>query len=247
MASRELLDLAAGWRIQRYGRRGPNRIDDPIVEPYWGGARVLVAIDDDGVAVFHAGERVNISPVLAEALSGVLLAADAVIEGHLTPEALNTGVGARLDDRIEPIRPLRMIAGALMPGGGRRDQYVALKQEEARTLEREMTALATVEGAEGSESLAFVVTDLLWLDGQSLLDVPLLERKRLLEATIGEEELVRRTAYVRPTARPSLVAWHSLGFTELAWKAANSRYRPGEVNDGWTVSRSPSGKAPGGR
>ena len=40
--------------------------------------------------------------------------------------------------------------------------------------------------------------DLLWLDGTPLLDVPLLERRRLLESVVTETDLVRRGAFVRP-------------------------------------------------
>ena len=49
------------------------------------------------------------------------------------------------------------------------------------------------------DEVAFVVVDLLWLDGTSLLDVPLLERRRLLESVVVESDLVRRR-HVRPSA-----------------------------------------------
>jgi len=52
--------------------------------------------------------------------------------------------------------------------------------------------------------------------------------------------LVRRTIFVRPSASGSLLAWRSLGFSQLAYKDANSRYRPGEENDGWAVAAAPS-------
>ena len=62
---------------------------------------------------------------------------------------------------------------------------------------------------EGSPA-AFVAIDLLSIDDQSLLDVPLLERKRLLEAAIGEDELVRRTMMVRPPVEAWLGQWKAL-------------------------------------
>ena len=51
------------------------------------------------------------------------------------------------------------------------------------------------------ERHAFVATDLLWIDGQPIDDVPLLERKRLLEAVLDESYLVRVSAFVRPSAQ----------------------------------------------
>ena len=88
--------------------------------------------------------------------------------------------------------------------------------------------------------VAFVAVDLLWLDGESLLDVPLLERKRLLEA-------VARRVEPRPPRRRSsgrrsstwVSSWRALGFAGLTYKAANSRYRPGGVKDDWATSAMP--------
>jgi bifunctional non-homologous end joining protein LigD len=88
--------------------------------------------------------------------------------------------------------------------------------------------------------LAFVAIDLLSLDGQSMLDIPLLERKRLLESVLTESNLVRRSAFVRPPVDPWLASWRSMGFRELAYKAANGRYVQGQVNDDWALVRIPT-------
>ena len=86
------------------------------------------------------------------------------------------------------------------------------------------------------------------VDDEPIVDVPLLERKRILEGVLDESELVRRTAFVRPPVDPWLGTWRSIGFTELAYKAANSRYRPGEPNPDWaTVAIPPALTAPSGR
>jgi ATP-dependent DNA ligase len=83
----------------------------------------------------------------------------------------------------------------------------------------------------------FVAIDLLWLDGESLLEVPLLERRRLLESVLAESDLVRRGIFVRPPVSAWLGSWRSLGFMGLSYKAANSRYRPGTASSDWiTVS-----------
>ena len=82
-----------------------------------------------------------------------------------------------------------------------------------------------------------MATDLLWLDGQPLDDVPLLERKRLLEAVLDESYLVRVSAFVRPSAVMTLVSWGTLGFSELSYRASNSRYLAGRVNEDWAIAQ----------
>ena len=89
-------------------------------------------------------------------------------------------------------------------------------------------------------------TDLLWLDDQPLDDVPLLERKRLLEGVLEPSFLVRISPYVRPSAVLTLVTWGSLGFRELHYRAANSWYRAGEENPDTAVGRPPEGPVHGG-
>ena len=88
--------------------------------------------------------------------------------------------------------------------------------------------------------VALVVTDLLWLDDEPLLDVPLLERKRILESVVGESKLVRRGTFVRPPVDPWLGSWRAFGFSRMSYKAANSRYLPGQRNPDWTVADVPT-------
>ena len=84
------------------------------------------------------------------------------------------------------------------------------------------------------------MVDILWLDDEPLLDVPLLERKRVLESALGESRLVRRGTYVRPPVDPWLASWRSFGFSRMSYKAANSRYLPGQTNPQWTVADVPA-------
>ena len=76
------------------------------------------------------------------------------------------------------------------------------------------------------DRVAFVAIDLLRLDGDSLLDVPLLERKRLLDSVVAPSDLVRVGAYVRPPLQTWISTWRRLGFVGLSYRAANSRYHP---------------------
>jgi hypothetical protein len=50
---------------------------------------------------------------------------------------------------------------------------------------------------------------------------------------------VRRTPYVRKPAGSFILTWRSFGFGGLAYKAANSRYLPGDANDDWCMAPMP--------
>lgn len=78
-----------------------------------------------------------------------------------------------------------------------------------------------------------VVVDLLEIDDQTLLDVPLLERRRLLESVVVESDEVRITPAARAPIQASMNAWRAQGFQATMAKHANSRYLPGERNAEW--------------
>ena len=48
-----------------------------------------------------------------------------------------------------------------------------------------------------------------------------------------ESDLVRRGVFVRPPIEAWVGSWRALGFTELSFKAANSRYQPGTATNEW--------------
>jgi bifunctional non-homologous end joining protein LigD len=81
----------------------------------------------------------------------------------------------------------------------------------------------------------FVAVDLLRIDGSSLLDVPLLERKRLLESVIAPSPLLRLSPHVRPPIDPWIATWKSMGLRGGILKAANSRYHPLDDTVEWRV------------
>ncbi len=84
-----------------------------------------------------------------------------------------------------------------------------------------------------SERRAFVAVDLLELDGESLLDVPLQERRRLLESVVDERVQVRVSPAVKQPIGGWLPGWRTAGFTHYVAKHQNSRYAPGERADDW--------------
>lgn len=79
----------------------------------------------------------------------------------------------------------------------------------------------------------FVAVDLLDVDGVSLLDAPLLERKRHLAGVIRPSPNVRLSPYVRRGMRAWKDTLEGQGFRRFIVKKVNSRYRPGETNDDW--------------
>lgn len=88
---------------------------------------------------------------------------------------------------------------------------------------------------EQGKDLAFVAVDLLRVDEQPLFDVPLLERKRLLEGVIEQSPLVRISPWITPPIHPWLRTWKAAGFRGAIVKAANSRYVPGSTTIEWVI------------
>lgn len=227
-------DIAAAWQPQRPGRRGAKDIPDAIVEPDWGGMRVVAALTEDEAALYRGGGEVAVPDELLQALLDGFSAEGAVVEGHVTRAALRSSEGAF------PTMPKVERPPILVPRALRRDvkddPFVRARDYEQAAERLEPTVR---ESLERGERHAFVATDLLWVDGTSLFDVPLLERRRILEGVLDESFLVRISPVVKPSAVLTLVTWGSLGFANLSYRAANSRYLPGAENPDWAVSRAP--------
>jgi hypothetical protein len=226
--------VAEAWQPQRPGRRAAKDIPDAIVEPDWGGMRAVAALSIDEVALFGPGGQLPAPDELLRALLDNFLAVEAVVEGSVTTSALRSSEG------VFPTAPSVERPPILVPRALRRnvkdDPYVHARDYEAAAAHLEPLVR---ESLERGERHAFVATDLLWLDGQSLLDVPLLERRRLLEGVLEESYLVRRSPFIRPSSVLTLVTWGSLGFRELSYRASNSRYLPGQENADWAITRAP--------
>jgi bifunctional non-homologous end joining protein LigD len=214
------LDPAA-WRPQRFGR-GSRALKDAVFEPAWTGLRVLAwvgpggtrLVDEDGI------DDTDDFPEVVEAIGAAALAADLVLDGYLTLEATQATVGAT---QLLPRAPSAPEAMTQLLIGTRRPRRE--KRQQPLDVDR---------------PIAFVAVDLLAVDGATLLEVPLLERKRLLDGALRVGELVRITPYTRALVGPYISTWRALGFTEMACKGANSRYLPGDRNDAWSSVPLPS-------
>jgi hypothetical protein len=187
------------WRPQRAdGARGIAYVDNPIAEPIWSGKRVLVFFreaerDDEWGSIEVVDEDGNVGLDTAsrafDQLRRSVIARDAVIDGIITEQTLDSGVSMEFD----PSRPL--------PG----------------------------------KDVAFVALDLLCVDGLRLFDIPLLERKRLLESVVRQSPLVRLGPWVTPPIDAWLRTWRASGFKGAMLKSANSRYMPGSRTADWAV------------
>ncbi|HSG85129.1 MAG TPA: hypothetical protein VLA23_02230 [Candidatus Limnocylindrales bacterium] len=212
------------WRPQAFGPRRAQEIADPVIEPLWDGDRVVVHASTAGVTILDGdGAEVDALPEVTTAVADALMAGSVAIDGYLTPQAARTSEGAILGEVAVP--GSREMTAQIFIGRGR-DRRRELAESEAPVVRP-------------GDPLVLVCVDLLAIDDQPLLDVPLLERKRLLESSIDENLLVRLGAYVRPPVDPWIGSWRAQGFRAMAYKAANSRYRPGEPNDAWATARIP--------
>lgn len=208
------------WRPQRFGR-GIRSVTDPIIEPSWGGVRVLARLefgkirffDEDGVDC--TDEFVN----EADALARAALSDDLILDGFLTVEPTQPSVGT---NPAEPEAPgATQMMSTLFVG-----ERAALKPGKKRHLDTD-------------QPIAFVAVDLLEIDGSLLLDLPLLERKRLLDGALAQDERIRVTPFVRPPIESFGNTWRGMGFEEIAYKSSNSRYYPAGQNDEWTIAPIP--------
>jgi bifunctional non-homologous end joining protein LigD len=208
----------ADWRpmVPAVTRR-PAEIRDPVLEPLWSGIRVLAHVGPDpsrtrlidAAGVDLAAVLVEIAELVTEAVD----AEHAVLDGVITDQATRGGIGA-----AAITRPTSSITD------------VFLRQDPGVEIRRPPDA--------DTHPDAFVAVDLLALDGSSLLDIPLLERKRLLESVVRESERVRTSVHTRPPIDPWVSTWQAAGLRGAMVKGADSRYVPGGRTVEWrTVTR----------
>jgi hypothetical protein len=224
-------DLARSLRPQEFGSTRPTSISDPLVEPAWPGVRVLAAVGRGRVTLWEDGEPLEEHHALRVALDRAIAGAagdGAIVDGYLTKRAVSEGVGIQVGV-YDPPSMTSQISHFFI--GGRRDRLGEMeKRREEEIADRQF---------DEPEIVNLVVVDLLWLDGQWLLDVPLLERKRVLDSILPPGQLVRPGPFVRTPIGSWIGSWRAQGFRGMAFKGANSRYRPGETADDWTMADMP--------
>jgi hypothetical protein len=230
MIATDVRSAAASWRPQQFGDKRAASIPDPLIEPLWTGPRILVLIDGSTVRLIDdEGRPIEDHPEIVDAVHESTAGPTALLEAFLTPEPIQTIAAIASRETVTAPKlsdtMTQMIVGAR---GDRKDRLALQKEEDRRR---------TVEGTD--DRVALVAVDLLWLDNDPLFDVPLLERKRILESVLVESDLVRVGIHVRPPIDAWLGSWRSFGFRRLAFKAANSRYIPGTKNPEWATAAIP--------
>jgi hypothetical protein len=220
MATMNALEVVLDWRPQTFGLKSSSGVLDPIVEPLWSGLRFLGAVSGDEANLQDTdGDRLDGFPALPEALAAATSAGDVVVDGYVTAEVVHDGTGTFTGgDSLDSAS--KVVTQALM-GSRRGNDDKRLDQGRAARMPH------------GDDPVALVLVDLLWLDGTSLLKIPLLERRRLLESVITESDLVRRGTFVRPPIDTWVGSWRSMGFPGISFKAANGRYSPGAAAMDW--------------
>lgn len=211
------------WRPMRpYVGRAKPEIVDPVIEPFWSGVRVLAHLapaaepEHDPVVRLMIDGETDLAvelPEVAAQVAASMDAIEAVVDGIVTRQVDLQGIGAA------PIAEVRGSTSALLMRNTADIDFVP----------------RGVPADAGSAVDGFVAVDLLSLDGTDLLDVPLLERKRLLESVVRQSDRVRLSAVARPPIDTWVATWKALGLRGGLLKAANSRYEPGERSAAWRI------------
>jgi bifunctional non-homologous end joining protein LigD len=81
--------------------------------------------------------------------------------------------------------------------------------------------------------VAFVVFDLLWLDGHDVTDLTLQERRELLELIVEEDHRLQLMSYEEGDGKAFVRGAQSLGLEGVVAKRMGSKYLPGRRSPDW--------------
>jgi len=87
--------------------------------------------------------------------------------------------------------------------------------------------------SEADGDLVYYVFDLLWMNGSSLMDLPITRRKELLKKILPEEGIIRESESFHVSAAALLDAAGKIGLEGIIAKKADSTYQPGERGGNW--------------
>ncbi|MFI5262666.1 MAG: DNA ligase D [Candidatus Limnocylindrales bacterium] len=98
---------------------------------------------------------------------------------------------------------------------------------------RDPEAARPTADARAAIPLVYQVFDLLWVDGHSLTDTPLVERKARLKELLREDPLVRYAAHVEADGEAFFAAIKAQALEGVMAKRRLSRYEPGRRSHDW--------------
>ena len=187
--------------------------DDPdwLFEIKWDGYRVQAVLRDGRVRLWTRN-RVDAATYFPD-LAGPadwIVAREAVVDGEV--------VALDADGR---------------PDFSLLQDRTGLRGLEAATGRRSREAAPPTPDERAAIPLAYMVFDLLHLDGSSLLDVPLEERKRLLHRVIRPHPVVRYASHVVGEGEAFVLAAAERGLEGIVAKRRASRYEPGKRSRDW--------------
>ncbi len=100
-------------------------------------------------------------------------------------------------------------------------------------LERNTASTSEISLQAAKAPAAYIAFDLLEKDGKPILDLPLLERKRLLNQTLKETSHVLLADYVEEKGEAYYEAVNQKGLEGIMAKKKNSKYEPGIRSGAW--------------
>jgi ATP-dependent DNA ligase len=80
---------------------------------------------------------------------------------------------------------------------------------------------------------AYIIFDILEKEGEELLDIPLMERKRILENSVKEGKFIVLSLFVENTGEPYYRAALKKGVEGVMAKKKESVYEPGKRSNNW--------------
>jgi bifunctional non-homologous end joining protein LigD len=134
---------------------------------------------------------------------------------------------------------IRALGGQLGPRAAVLDgEIVAFDAEGRPSFERlqarmHVTDEPAVRRRAGEIRAVYVIFDLLWLDGRSLMDEPYVERRRRLEELALDGPAWRTPSYHRGAGRGLLAASRQQRLEGVVAKRLDSRYEPGRRTSAW--------------
>jgi len=212
-----------------YGRANAHNVRNGIWEPLWGGRRALIDVFDGEIGIRDEdGDPLEGFDLLRPAILEAARADELVLDGYLLPAPLQDTTGLATVPGLESIPSAAEMGRQFLVGGAGQGRRAEIEADRSRRVT-----------LRSKSPTAFVAIDLLWLDGEPLINVPLAERKRLLDSVLADGEIVRRTVAVHGPVEAWYAQWRALGFREVAVKGANSRYTPGKPHDEWATALIP--------